>query len=91
MEKIITNMFQSYFHQDWMLDYPTTMDGIKFIKERETFDRAEEFRLSLIELSKNTDLAQDFAYQYGGEFKPELEGMSVIEWLTKAAHLLGSD
>ena len=88
MQSILEHFFQGYFHQDWSLDYPTTLDGVRFFKSRETEERVLELASELGTLIGETEPPQTLIYDLGGEFRPEVENMTVNEWLKAAIKIL---
>ncbi|MFC3120015.1 contact-dependent growth inhibition system immunity protein [Agaribacter flavus] len=87
-KEILENFFQAYFHQDWSFDYSTTLDGVAFFKKNEPESKHREVAKALSELISEPELPQTYFYSMGGEFRPEVEGMKVNQWLRAAIDIL---
>ncbi|MEL6115300.1 contact-dependent growth inhibition system immunity protein [Photobacterium sp. SP02] len=88
MNDIIKYFFEAYFHQDWRYEYSSSRelleDFIRMESESTVHDLAGAFK----ELMECPDVLQDRVNECDGNFNPESEEMSAIEWISMALTIL---
>lgn len=90
MSGIFEYFFDAYFHQDWRDDYGSSLEAVEDFAKAEPRESKAQLVQSLTELSNKSDLPQDTINKLGGNFKPESEGMSVNEWISKVLEIVDS-
>ncbi len=88
MSEIFEYFFDSYFHQDWRDDYESSLAAVEDFKNTEPTESIVLLVYGLKELLNKGDLPQETFNKLGGNFKPESESMSVVEWIDKALVVL---
>jgi hypothetical protein len=82
--------FEAYFHQDWRCDHATSVDCVMAFRAGEPADSCQQLRQALQSLqATQADLPQDTINRLGGNFRPEMEGLTMDAWLERAIGLLG--
>ncbi len=90
MNEIFEYFFDAYFHQDWRDDYGSSFEAVEDFAKAEPAESKIQLVQALTELSNKGDLPQDTLNKLGGNFKPESEGMSVNEWISKVLEIVDS-
>jgi hypothetical protein len=88
MSEIFEYFFDAYFHQDWRDDYGSSLKAVEDFAKAEPRESKAQLVQALTELSNKSDLPQDTINKLGGNFKPESEGMSVNEWISKVLEIV---
>lgn len=88
MREIFEYFFDAYFHQDWRDDYRSSLEAVEDFARAEPTESKSQLVQALTELLNKSDLPQDTINKLGGNFKPESEGMSVNEWISKVLEIV---
>lgn len=81
MNNILLYFFESYFHQDWRDDYPSSLDVARAFNSAEPMEAKRALKRALGEMLEARELSQDTINKQGGNFKPERENLSVYDWI----------
>ena len=88
LKHILIYFFEGYFHQDWLCDEQNSLAIVRFFANTETPGHASSLKAALLNMISENNLQQDIFEKMGANFRPDLEGMTVKEWLEKAINIL---
>lgn len=72
---------RNYYHQDWMLDSPSSLQVVEAFINRESPTSIQGLRRDIGEILALDCLSNDLVYDHGGNYNPNLDGLSTRSWL----------
>ena len=87
MSKTIEHFFDAYFHQDWREDYKSSIDAVRDFCESEPESKKELVSI-LTRFLELRPIPDNLIQQYGGNFDPKSENLTVEKWLQKVIGII---
>jgi vacuolar-type H+-ATPase catalytic subunit A/Vma1 len=85
----LSYFLRTYFHQDWMSDYSSFHEAIDDFVEHESEAKVAALHKDLIELLSEDDISESLVYDYGGNYSPKVDGLSIRDWLQEICKKTG--
>lgn len=87
----LSEVFASYFHQDWREDYPTAAQGIQQFCREATTTHIQQVAIEIAALIQQNAVTEQTIWQLGGNLQPEQHDESSLQWFTATLQQLEAE
>ncbi|GDY27126.1 hypothetical protein AHAT_30160 [Agarivorans sp. Toyoura001] len=80
-DKLLRYFMRTYFHQDWMEEFTSATDVVRDFALNESKDTVRGLISEINVLLASETISERYLIEIGGNYSPEVDGLSASEWL----------
>ena len=81
LHETLKYFLRTYFHQDWMEDYSSSFMALDDFIQHESQETVSSLYYELVDALSIDPFNEEVINEYGGNYSPSTEGLSVKGWL----------